>query len=293
MSDYHVHLHEHGPFRGHGPPPGEYPPGHIESYVEQAFANGLHEVGFTEHLYRCIESGPLLGAYWEDAPHSDLAADTEKMVREDRTLSIDAYVAAVVAAKERGLPVKLGLEVDFFPESFDVVLEFLAPYPWDFLIGAVHWVGGWSIDYEVSAYEFDRRGIRQAYEDYFQLKVQLAASGGVDVLAHVDVVKKHGHFLPQPPIDLYREVVSAAGGSGTAVEVSSAGLHSSGGEMYPAPQLLRMFNDAGVGITLASDAHVPQHCGRDVPQVIEAARAAGFRDHLAFDARVATSHPLP
>lgn len=293
MGDYHVHLHDHGPYQGLGPPLGEYPPGHIEAYVAQAARRGLNEVGFTEHLYRCVESEPVLGRFWDLEPRRDLAAETEAMIREDRTLSLKAYVDAVVAAKDRGLPVKLGLEVDFMPGSIDVVLELLEPYPWDFLIGAIHWVGGWSVDYGVSSYEFARRGVRRAYEEYFELKTQLAASGTVDVLAHVDVVKRFGNVLPEPPTDLYDQVVKAAAHSGTAVEVSSAGLHKPINEIYPAPVLLEMFNAAGVPITLASDAHVPEECGRDAARLLDAARAAGYSEYLVFDQRVPTTKVLP
>ncbi len=292
MGDYHVHLHDHGSYSGSGPPLGEYPPGHIESYVENASRNGVDEVGFTEHLYRCVESVPVLGEFWAKEPRQDLAAETEAMVVKDRTLSLEAYVDAVVAAKDRGLPVKLGLEVDFFPETIDAVVEFLDPYPWDFLVGAVHWVGGWSIDYDVSAHEFARRGVRQAYEDYFALKTQLAGSGAVDVLAHVDVVKLFGHVLATPPIDLYTEVVAAAASSGTAVEVSSAGLHKPVGEVYPAPVLLGMFHAGGVPITLASDAHRPEECGRDSDRLVEIAKDAGYAEYLLFDDRRAIPRPL-
>lgn len=293
MGDYHVHLHHHGPYRGVGPQLGEYPPGYIEQYVEQAAQRGMGEVGFTEHLYRCVESGPVLGRFWEYEPQADLAAQTEAFIEEDRTLSLEDYVAAVVGAKERGLPVKLGLEVDFFPETIDAVLDFLAPYPWDFLIGSVHWIGGWSVDHGDAAYEFARRGVRQAYEDYFELETQLAASGSVDVLAHVDVVKVHGDVLATPPMDLYQRVVDAAAASGTAVEVSSSGLHKPVAEIYPAAPLLSLFNRAKVPITLASDAHEPAHCARDFDQVVDAARSAGYSDHLLFDQRVAVERQLP
>jgi histidinol-phosphatase (PHP family) len=293
MGDYHVHLHQHGPYTGEGPPHGEYPPGHIEAYVERAAARGLSEVGFTEHLYRCVESTRVLGRFWEDEPQTDLAEQTEHFLAEDRTLSLDAYVDAVVAAKDRGLPVKLGLEVDFFPETIDAVVDFLAPYPWDFLIGAVHWVGGWSIDHGDVAYEFERRGVRRAYEDYFTVEAQLAASGSVDVLAHVDVVKKHGDVLEAAPLDLYGKVVDAAVMSETAVEVSSAGLFKPAGEIYPAPTLLSMFNAAGVPITLASDAHRPDECGRAIDAVVAAARDAGYTTHLEFEKRKSRDRSLP
>jgi histidinol-phosphatase (PHP family) len=293
MGDYHVHLHQHGPYQGVGPPLGEYPPGHIESYVEQAARRGLSEVGFTEHLYRCVEAAPVLGRFWEYEPRQDLADQTEAFFAEDLTLSIENYVDAVVAAQDRGLPVKLGLEVDFFPETIDAVLEFLAPYPWDFLIGSVHWVGGWSIDHSGASYEFARRGVRQAYEDYFALEQQLAASGAVDVLAHVDVVKVHGDTLEQPPLDLYEGVVAAAAASGTAVEVSSAGIHKPIGEMYPAPSLLAMFNRGEVPITLASDAHEAAQCGRDADKLVSAARQAGYTEHLVYNQRAAEPQSFP
>ena len=62
MGDYHNHLHPHGPWDGRGPAPGDYPLSHIEAYVEAAASRGWSEVGFTEHLFRCEESAPVLRA---------------------------------------------------------------------------------------------------------------------------------------------------------------------------------------------------------------------------------------
>lgn len=292
MGDYHVHLHPHGPYHGVGPEPGHYPDAYIEAYVEAAARNGAEEVGFTEHLYRCVESATVLGSFWENEPKTDLAELTEAFVREERFLSLNRYVDAVVAAKDRGLPVLLGLEVDFFPETIDSVVELLSPYPFDYLIGSTHWVGGWSIDHGGAAYEFDRRGVRQAYEDYFAIEEQLAASGAVDVLAHVDVAKKQGYRLAEPPTDLYAKVVAAAAESGTAVEVSTAGLHQPAAELYPHQRFLEMFFDAGVPITLASDAHYPEQAGRDRHRAVAAAREAGYRERLRYRRRVAELVPL-
>lgn len=285
MGDYHVHLHPHGPYAGVGPQPGLYPPGHIEAYVEAALARGEHEVGFTEHLYRCVESTDVLGEFWLDPDNPPVQAQTKAFVAEDRVLSLDRYVAAVVAAKDRGLPVLLGLEVDYFPETIDAVTEFLSPYPWDFLIGSTHWVGAWSVDHDGADFEFDRRGVRTAYEQYFALETQLAASGSVDALAHCDVVKKHGRRFDGPLEELYQPVVAAAVASGTAVEVSSAGLHAGAAEPYPAPDFLRMFYEAGVPITTASDAHLPEHCARDFATIKEYAKAAGYSERIKFRRR--------
>jgi histidinol-phosphatase (PHP family) len=292
MGDYHVHLHPHGPYTGHGPPPGEYPDGHVEAFVETALLHGADEVGFTEHLYRCVESTDALGAFWESEPKRDLAEHTRAFVIEDRTLSLDRYVDVVVDARDRGLPVKLGLEVDFFPQSIDAVLELLSPYPWDFLIGSIHWVGGWAIDHEGAAFEFDRRGVEQAYADYFAWETALAASGTVDVLAHADVVKKHGHRLASAPRQLYVAVAQAAAESGTAIEISTAGLHKPVGELYPAPGFLEVFHDHGVDITLASDAHYPHEAARDRHVAVAAAVAAGYTHRVRFTRRRRELVPL-
>jgi histidinol-phosphatase (PHP family) len=292
MGDYHLHLHDHGPAHELDPPPGTYPAGYIEAYVEAAAARGVDELGFTEHLYRCTDAAEVLGPFWEREPIAWLARQTEAFVREDRTLHLERYVEAVTSARDRGLPVLLGLEVDFFPETIDAVMEFLAPYPWDFLIGSVHWIGGWAVDHEGAVAEFEARGVDQAYEEYFALEVQLAASGTVDALAHVDVVKKHGHRPTRERTDLYEEVARAAADSNTAVEVSSAGLRKPVGEVYPAPRLLGAMHAAGVPITLASDGHTPTEAAWGHGAVVAAARAAGYSERLRFRQRQRSSVPL-
>lgn len=292
MGDYHVHIHKHGPYDGVGPPPGQYPIDHIEAFVETALARGANEVGFTEHFYRCIESAPVLGKWWEDDPRKDLREYAVSWTRTERVLSLERYVQAVVDAKDRGLPVLLGLEVDFYPDTAETVAEFLEPYPWDFLIASTHWLGAWGVDLPDHVYEFDRRGPVQSYEDYFHTETQLAASGLFDVLAHADLIKKQGLWLPEAPLDLYEELAVAAARGGTAVEVSTAGLHVPAKEMYPAKPLLERFHNHGVPITLASDAHVPGETARDFDKAISFARSVGYTQRIQFRKRVGEMVPL-
>ena len=285
MSDYHVHLHDHGPYTGEGPAPGEYPDGHIEAYVEAAAARGVEEIGFTEHLYRCVESEEVLGHFWDGAASAWLADQTASFVTADRTLSLTKYIDAVLEAKRRGLPVLLGLEVDFFPQTIDSVMALLAPYPWDFLIGSVHWVGAWSIDHRDAAAEFDLRGVEQAWIDYFDLEIELAESGAVDVLAHADVVKKFGYRLHAEPLELYRQTAEAAAFNGMAVEINSNGLNTPAAEIYPSAAFLTEFRTAGVPITFGSDAHRPEDAGRGRAESEALARSIGYTTRARFDQR--------
>jgi len=281
MGDYHVHLHPHVP-RPDSPPPGVYPKAHVDAYVEAALSRGADEVGFTEHLHRFVDFEPALAGFWDTGDHRDLVEHSRRYYYHDLNLHLDRYVEAVHGARDRGLPVLLGLEVDFFPAHVDKVVEVLLGYPFDYLIGSVHWIGAWSVDHPDVAYEFARRGVRRSYEDYFGLVAELAESGVVQVLAHPDVVKKFGHRCDDEPIDLYRRVVDAARRGGVALEVSSAGLRYEAAEPYPAPTLLRMGCEAGVPITLASDAHYPELAAERHGLLVRYARSAGYRHRLKF-----------
>ncbi|TDC99489.1 histidinol-phosphatase HisJ family protein [Nonomuraea deserti] len=281
LGDYHVHLHPHIP-RPESPPPGVYPKEHVEAYVEQALARGATEVGFTEHLHRFADFEPAIANFWETGESGDLVAHSRQYYYDDLNLRLDRYVSAVTAARERGLPVLLGLEVDFLPAYQDVIGEALRRYPFDFLIGSVHWIGAWSVDHPAVAHEFERRGVRRAYEDYFGLVTELAESRSVNVLAHPDVVKKFGHRCVEEPLDLYERLVRAASRNEIAMEVSSAGLRYEVAEPYPAPSLLRMAHAAGVPITLASDAHYPDQAAYRYRELVQYVWDAGYRHRVAF-----------
>jgi histidinol-phosphatase (PHP family) len=272
-------------------PPDEYPLDHIERFVAAAAQRGVHEVAFTEHLFRCRESADALGPFWEAAA-AGAGSNTARDVRLDRTMSLERYVEAITGAKDAGLPVLLGLEVDFVPGTVDAVLGLLAPYPWDILIGSVHWIDGWWFDRRHSIEEWERRGTAAVYEQYYTLEADLAASGSVDVLAHVDRVKFLGMRPDEEPVHLYDRLITAAQRTGVAIEVSSAGLRHPVGEVYPGPQLLAMCHRAGLDITFASDAHRPEQAGFGHAEVTGAALAAGYRQHARFAARRRQLSPI-
>jgi histidinol-phosphatase (PHP family) len=292
LSDYHLHLHPHDPTPG-SPPPGVYPDDWIDRYVEAAAARGVAEIGITEHFYRCVESVPVLGRWWQRDPSPVLRAEMDAIMAAELNLSLDRYVDVVLDAKARGQPVKLGLEVDFEPGLEQATVDLLAGYPFDYLIGSVHWLGAWDYVRPAAPAEFERRGVDRAWREYFELERQLAASGVVDVLAHADAIKSVGLRPTAGLADLYAPVADAAAASGTAVEVSSAGLRRASAEIFPAPEFLRMFAHAGVPITLASDAHVPELAGWGIREVVAAAKSAGYTDHLHFERRRRVVTPLP
>jgi histidinol-phosphatase (PHP family) len=234
----------------------------VERFVETAAARGVDEIGFTEHVYYFRQTRELWTRPYE----------IERCVYD-----LDAYCDAVVEAKRQGLPVKLGLEVDYVGAQQSRLAELLDPYPWDYLLGSVHTLDERAIDQEPGIWA--DASVEQVWLRYFAALAELAASGHVDVLAHPDLAKIFGRRpdrIEYPVLD------------GVALEISTAGLHKAVGELYPAPAML-----AGLPpITLASDAHVPQNVGRDFDQALALARAGGYETVTVFDRRTAHQQPL-
>jgi histidinol-phosphatase (PHP family) len=267
--DYHMHLRD----------PDErvdHTVGAVEKYVDAAAERGVEEIGFTEHVY-----------YFEQTRH---LWDQEYML-ERCVHDLDRYVAAVVEAKERGLPVKLGLEIDYFPGTEADLRGTLARYPWDYLLGSVHYVDGFPVDQEPGLIE--KLGPHEAWRRYFVWLRNAARSGLFDSLSHPDLVKHHG---PRPDAEavqwLHEETADAIAAAGVCVEVSAAGLHKPVGELYPDPPLLEACHAREVPITLASDAHVPQNLGRDLDRAVAHARNAGYETVTVFERRERRQEPL-
>jgi histidinol-phosphatase (PHP family) len=248
----------------------------VEKYVEAAAERGVDEIGFSEHVYYFEQTRGL----WD-----------QHYMLERGAYDLERYVGAVVEAKERGLPVKLGLEVDYVTGRERETAEALAPYPWDYLLGSVHYVDGFPVDQEPGLVE--KLGPHEAWRRYFVWLRNAARSGLFDSLSHPDLVKHHG---PRPDPEatqlLHEETADAIEAAGVCLEVSSAGLHKPVEELYPDPALLEACQVRGVPITLASDAHVPQNVGRDLDHAVAHARAAGYATVTVFDRRERRQEPL-
>jgi histidinol-phosphatase (PHP family) len=263
--DYHMHLRNSRGEIAHDTPS-------IEPFVETARALGIDEIGFTEHVYYFKQTRSL----WT-VPYQ-----SERCVYD-----IEKYVQAVVEARGRGLPVKLGLEVDYVPGREDETRTVLEPYPWDYLLGSVHFIDGLGVDGEPRM--IDAVGVEEAWSRYFETLTAAARSRLFDSLSHPDLVKIFGGERAE--LD-YEPVADAIAGSDVAIEVSTAGLHKPVRELYPHSDFLAACRERGVPVTLGSDAHMPDVVGRDFDQARELLRSAGYDTVTVFEQRRARQEPL-
>ena len=270
ITDYHVHL-ETGPYTMQW----------LKQYVEAAQKQGVTDLGFSEHGYRFKQSKEILWNSW-----------IEKRQTED----IEDYVNLILKAKKQGLPVKLGIEMDFIPGKEEEIEEFLNPYPWDYVIGSVHWLGDWGFDIIERREGWKNKNVMKVYEEYFHIIKQLLDSQQFDIVGHIDVIKVLGHQPEKKDQDLleelYDELIPHIKDSGITVEMSTAGLRKPVQELYPSRLLMEKLRSHGIPMMINSDAHRPEDVGRDYDKGIAYLKQYDIGEISTFENRKRTIVPL-
>lgn len=263
--DYHLHLRDVDESVLHEPRA-------IGPFVETALARGVDEIAFTEHVYYFRQTAEI----W-DVPYL-----AERCVHD-----LDDYCDAVLAARNAGLPVKLGIEVDYVGERQERLGEILDSYPFDLRLGSVHWLDGLAIDSSPGAW--DVLTADEVWRGYTRALCELVTGGTVDVVAHPDLPKIFGR-RPDPGMlaEMHEQIALTIAASGLALEISTAGLRKPVGELYPDAGLLHACVRARVPVTLASDAHSPDLVGESFDQALTHVRAAGCETVAVFESRRAT-----
>jgi histidinol-phosphatase (PHP family) len=248
----------------------------VERFVEAAAERGIDEIGFTEHVYYFEQTRAL----WSVPYHVERCR-----------YDLDRYVDAVSEAKRRGYPVKLGLEVDYVRGCESETADALEPYPWDFLLGSVHFVNDLAVDQKPGL--TGQLPVSEAWRRYFGELSWAVASGLFDVMSHLDLIKIFGAKPDRSLLaDLYSQLAMEICDADLAVEVSTAGLRKPVGELYPDRELLQEIEFHELPITLASDAHVPADVGRDLDKAIDHARSAGLDTVTVFESRSRRQEPI-
>jgi histidinol-phosphatase (PHP family) len=141
------------------------------------------------------------------------------------------YVRLVEQAQAAGVPVLLGIELDWIPGREDDLRRLLQPYDWDIVLGSVHWIGAWSFDSlseGVFYREWGKRDVDGVFGQYAALLRDLASSRLADVLAHPDLPKLAGH-RPKSFTPLHSAIVESAKDGGCAIELNANGCNRARG----------------------------------------------------------------
>lgn len=284
MFDYHVHVWPHTP----GTPTPSYD--RLARYCERAHELGIEQIAITEHSHRFDRIQRDVLPHWRRPLQGDMAEATQHVLDVEGGADLDDYVAALVDAQSRGLPLLVGLEVDYLAGTADAMTEVLADYPFDVLLGSVHWLDEWLFDaYDNPVFEsrWLERDTDDVFAEYVDSVLALAHSGMVDVLAHLDVITVAG-YLPDRLDEHQDRLVAGLADADIAIEFSSAGLRKPAASTYPSPDLLDKLLLHGVALTTSSDAHIVDHIGHEYSHLRDQLNRRGVTQLATFKHRERT-----
>lgn len=234
-----------------------------EAYIEAALKLGLKEIGFSDHL------NPAGGPPEWCMPHDRLPHYAEHILRLKR--------------EHRDIAIRLGLEIDYLPGKEEVTEKIINSFPFDYIIGSVHYLGEETVDLGPEYYF--GKDISVIYENYFNMVCEAASTGLFDIMGHVDLVRIH-RYRPESDIShLYGIMASAFEIHDVAFELNTNGRNKPLQDFYPDRQFLRLFAGHGVPVCVNSDAHFPERLGQYFGEAYELLKGAGYREMAAFSGR--------
>lgn len=205
-------------------------------------------------------------------------------------LQIDTYVSEVKNAQEKykdKLSIKLGLEIaEPFRNPIEIQ-EILKPYKWDFLLGSVH-----NVDNKKLRLYMENKDKNLIYEGYFKEIELMAKNSDVDVLAHLDLIKRYaldlcGNYDFTFYKDFLCHILSILISRNIGIEVNTSGLRTSLNEIFPKVEILRLYKDLGGKIiTIGSDAHKSKDLAYGYKYCIELLKSLGFHSIYTFNKRI-------
>ena len=248
FSDYHTHP------QGHRVRP--YERALLQPWIDSARERALTDIAFTDH----------------DRYHEGIDLDEVEGLR----------------AANPDIKIRAGIELDNDPVHSGAGRRWIEKN-WDrldFVLGSVHFLDRPEQMFDsvpAGAEQFAGRDIDAIYADYFRRVRDMAAGGLVDCLAHLDLIKIHGHRPNARIVDLVSETLDFIASRGLAIELSTAGWRKPVEELYPSDEIIRLAVAKGIPFTTASDAHSHAQLGENYDRLAEKMARLGIREVCVFE----------
>ena len=248
FSDYHTHPQGHRVQR--------YSQGLLQPWIDQGRKIGLRDIAFTDH----------------DRYHPGVDFDEIDRLRE----------------KNPDVKIRAGIELDNDPKSSAAGRKWVEQH-WDkldFVLGSVHFLERDDQMFDTvpaGAAQFEGRNIDEVYVDYFRRVRNIASTGLVDCLAHLDLIKIHGH-RPNAEIEaIAGETLDFIRARNLAIELSTAGWRKPVNELYPSDQLIKLALQKRIPFTTSSDAHSHAQLGEDFDRLAAKMLMLGVREVCVYE----------
>ena len=281
MFDYHVH-----------PNYSIDAEGSIEEFCEIALKRGLQEIAFTTHLDT-------------DNAGDDCFVNVKgKRVDTRSSIWLEDYEASIRSAddeyKEKGLRVRLGVEVDFIQDIHGSLPERFHSTDFDIILGSVHLIDHIAISAEGRAENaFKKYSMDELGEKYYTHIMEAVESDLFDILAHIDLYRRYGqNFYGDGIREIWKPHISDLADMmkryNVGFEVNTSPLRKGQTQPMPEVDIIKALKDRGVNIvTTGSDAHRPQDIGTGIERATQLLRESGFSNISQFEKRTAHEQPIP
>ena len=240
----------------------------VMDMIDAARRAGIREFGISDHF--------LLDGIGEQSTPSVTPGN------------LGRYVETVLQAREssKDMDIRIGLEVEFSPDTFEKTVRQLEPYVFDFLIGSVHSVEGFQVDRDLRSWkELQPEQRNWMWHRYWIRIREAAATGFFNIIGHFDLPKKFGFY---PSCDYTHEALKALDAmalTGTAIEINTSGWDKPVGEAYPSLRYLQEARRRGIPLVISSDAHEISHIDRYFDRACLWAQIAGYNMTACFKDR--------
>lgn len=182
---------------------------------------------------------------------------------------------AVKTSADNDIEILAGIEFGE-PHLYSERLKKLTSYPYDFVIGSIHWIGDMfpcqKVREQYSAKEF--------YTLYWQEVLKTVRAGGFDALGHIDFPKRYyGEIYYEET--MMKEIFYSLLESDLIIEINTSSLRKGHEQTMPGKELLELYKDCGGKyVTIGSDAHVVEDVGADYEVAKQLVKDAGLQEVL-------------
>ncbi len=247
---------------------------YLEDICQEAIYKNLAEICFTEHF---------------DVDPKDVSYGV---------LNYKKYYDTIEKCKvkyEGKIKIRCGLEIGephLSAYISDLKTE-LKSMNLDFIIGSVHNLN--SVKLRLTMPNKEKN---QIYEDYFKEILQMVKTADIDIIGHLDLMKRYafseyGNYDFYYFKDLLQQILQVAVERKIGIEINTSGYRNAVKEAFPKLEILQLYKKLGGEIiTIGSDSHSCRDVFSYCEKAYDLLRKAGFLYFYTFNQRKAIKHSL-
>jgi len=210
----------------------------MEQYVIHGIRSGVNMISFTDHVD------------WNRVDYGYGVYDPEKYFKKFHYVK-ECY--------EHEIKICSGIEfgeTHLYPEE---LRKLVLKYPYDFVIGSVHWVEDMFPGPIVKA----KYSVKDFFDLYWKVMLDMVKFGGFDSLGHIDFPKRYFgelYYSEKKINEIFKYLLD----KDMVLEINTSSIRKGCTETMPGRELLELYKaNGGRYVTVGSDAHVVKDLGAD------------------------------